>query len=63
MKFSVGDGVKKITGYQYFGVVVAAFKTIKGGDRYVVESTSHGSNGMLFIFNDTQLEVNHADPR
>lgn len=57
MKFTVGDEVKKVKGYHYFGVVVSAFTTLKGEDRFVVESTSHGSKGMLFIFNEGQLEL------
>ncbi len=57
MKFTVGNQVHKVKGYAYFGEVVAAFKTRKGDDRYVVESTSEGSLGMLFIFNDGQLEL------
>lgn len=57
MKFQLGNKVRKIKGYAYFGVVVAAFQTTAGADRYVVESTSEGSLGMLFIFNDGQLEL------
>lgn len=57
MKFAVGDFVKKTKGYAYFGIVVAAFKTHKTQeDRYVVESIATGSLGMLFIFNQSQLE-------
>lgn len=55
-KFNVGALVHKIKGYKYFGRVVAAFLTLKGEARYVVESTSDGSRGMLFIFNDGQLD-------
>ena len=55
MKFQLWHHVKKVKGYEYFGVVVAAFQTTKGEDRYVVESTSPGSKGMLFIFNEGQL--------
>lgn len=57
MKFKLGDRVHKIKGYSYHGVVVAAFQTTGGNDRYVVESISLGSLGMLFIFNDGQLEL------
>lgn len=60
MKFAIRDHVRKVKGYEYFGVVVAAFQTTKGEDRYVVESTSHGSRGMLFIFNDGQLDHDHV---
>lgn len=55
-KFNVGAAVKKVKGYNYYGRVVAAFLTLKGEARYVVESTSAGSRGMLFIFNDGQLD-------
>lgn len=55
-KFLLGQSVRKVKGYAYYGRVVAAFQTTKGDDRYVVESTSEGSLGMLFIFNDGQLE-------
>lgn len=57
MKFQLNDKVYKVKGYAYFGVVVAVFQTLKGDNRYVVESTSAGSKGMLFIFNDGQLEL------
>lgn len=57
MKFSIGNNVRKTKGYHYFGAVVAAFQTLAGEDRYVVESTSEGSLRMLFIFNDGQLEL------
>lgn len=60
MRFKVEDEVKKIKGYAYFGVVVAAFVNLAGEGRYVVESTSEGSRGMLFIFNDTQLDFNYV---
>lgn len=60
MKFKVGEYVeyvKKIKGYRYFGPVVSAFYTTTGQEKYVVESNSEGSMGMLFIFNETQLEL------
>lgn len=57
MKFEVGQKVYKPNGYSYPGIIVAAFKNTKGLDRYVVESTSEGTEGMLHIFNDSQLEV------
>lgn len=60
MKFNHNDEVRKTNGYAYFGVVVAAFQTTAGADRYVVESTSEGSLGVLFIFNDGQLELDVA---
>lgn len=55
MKFIIGDQVQKAKGYVYRGQVVAAFQNLKQEDRYVVESLSEGSLGMLFIFNEGQL--------
>jgi hypothetical protein len=60
MTYKVGNKVRKVKGYSYFGIVVAAFQTLKGEDRYVVESTSLGSKGILFIFNDGQLVLAEA---
>ncbi len=56
LEYEFGDEVRKLTGYEYSGVVVAAFRNLKGHNRFVVESTSKGSRGMLFIFNASQLE-------
>lgn len=52
MKFKIGDKVQKITGYKFPGIVVAAFTTTKGEERYVVELESLG---LLHIFNEAQL--------
>jgi hypothetical protein len=52
-KFKHGDRVEKTTGdYRYKGIVVAAFSKLNGSPRYVVEN----ADGMLFIFNEQQLE-------
>lgn len=51
--YSVGDRVKKTTGYQYPGVVVSVFTNMNGDVRYVVEHRI--SVGMLHIFNEGQL--------
>lgn len=56
MKLSVGQRVRKVSGYSYPGVVVAAFVTTRGETRYVVECTAVGVEGMLHIFNEAQLE-------
>lgn len=53
-KFHIGDRVKKVVGYKYFGVVVSVFYTTKGELRYIVENTGENA-GMLFIFNEDQL--------
>ena len=56
----IGDKVKKVKGYKFEGVIVAAFKTTTGLDRFVVEHTdsqTDESSGMLHIFNGKQLEA------
>lgn len=54
MKFQAGDRVKKITGeYSFTGTVVAAFVTLSGAERYVVE---HQEHHMLHIFNEKNLD-------
>ena len=56
-KFKIGDAVIKKTGYQFPGIVVSAFETFSHGHiRYVIESTSSDTAGMLHIFNESQLE-------
>ena len=52
-KFSVGDHVRKPSGYAFDGIVRSAFM-VSGGDRYVVESEA--APGLLHIFNGSQLE-------
>ena len=52
-KFSVGELVRKPSGYAFDGIVRSAFM-VAGGDRYVVESEA--SPGLLHIFNGSQLE-------
>lgn len=53
MQFVVGDKVKKVGGdYVYDGVVVASFRKLSGVIRLVVED----DRGMLFIFNENNLE-------
>lgn len=54
MTFRVGDEVEKKTGdYRYRGTVVAVFRKLSGAERCVVEN----DDGMLFIFNERQLEL------
>lgn len=53
--FYPGDKVEKTSGHEYVGTVVAAFRTMDGKPRYVVESTTSGARGLLFIFRDDQL--------
>ncbi len=55
-EFQPGDRVRKTSGYEFSGVVVSAFATMSGKDRYVVECTVPGAGGMLHIYNASQLE-------
>lgn len=52
-KFKIGDRVSKPKGYSFDGVIVSVFKTKKDDVRYVAEF----DNGMLHIFNESQLEL------
>ncbi len=55
MELKIGDKVRKISGYIYYGEVVAIFNTTAGKLRVVVEQA--GSQGMLHIFSPEQLEL------
>jgi hypothetical protein len=56
MKFKAGELVMKVGGsYQATGIIVAAFKTLAGAERYVFEFDR--PNGMLHIFGPQQLEA------
>lgn len=57
MELKIGDNVRKVKGYKYFGVIVAKFFTTSGHLRFVVENIGE-NKGMLFIFNADQLELN-----
>lgn len=57
VEFLRGDKVRKVKGYHYPGVVVAAFPNLSGDHRYVVECTAPDCAGMLHIFNGEQLEL------
>lgn len=55
-KFPVGTPVTKATGdYKYPGIVVSVFTKLNGTTRYVVESTSEDTKGMLHIFSENNL--------
>lgn len=60
-RFYPGDRVEKVSGYEYFGIVVSSFNTMDGLARYVVESTSRGSEGMLHIFTGDQLRLENRE--
>jgi hypothetical protein len=53
-RFLAGDRVRKVAGYPYAGTVVAAFTTLDGNVRYVVESDHY--RGMLMIYSQNNLE-------
>jgi hypothetical protein len=55
--FAQGDRVRKVKGYKFPGVVVAAFANLRGDWRYVVECTVDEVAGMLHIYNGEQLEA------
>jgi hypothetical protein len=51
-KFRYRDPVRKVKGYKFDGSVVAAFKTLAGHVRIVVDN----GDGLLHIFNEDQME-------
>ncbi|HEX8838172.1 MAG TPA: hypothetical protein VF748_14620 [Candidatus Acidoferrum sp.] len=55
-RFALANKVRKRSGYEYPGTVVAVFTTLAGSVRYVVEADPPFS-GMLHIFNEDQLEL------
>ena len=55
--FAEGDRVRKVKGYKFPGIVVAAFTNLRGDWRYVVECTVDEVAGMLHIYNGEQLEA------
>lgn len=52
-----GTPVEKVGGYPFTGTVVAAFETLAGNERFVVEATGEQYAGMLHIFNGGQLRA------
>lgn len=54
IKFKLGDKVYKPRGYKFPGIVVSIFETTKKEVRIVAEFEE---NGMLHIFNESQLEL------
>jgi hypothetical protein len=52
-KFKIGDQVYKPKGYKFPSIVVSVFQTTAGETRIVAEMID---NGILHIFNETQLE-------
>jgi len=62
MKFARLDPVVKVRGYKFPGLVVAAYQTLSGEDRYVVECTLPGAEGIQHIFNEDQLGLADITP-
>ena len=56
-KFRVGDRVKKVKGYAFFGVVLAVYRTevTTGPWRYVVRSLAPHALGLQHIYSGEQL--------
>jgi hypothetical protein len=56
-RLPVNTPVEKVGGYPFPGTVVAAFHTLAGSERFVVEATGEHYAGMLHIFNGGQLRA------
>ena len=54
--FTVGATVTKKTGYEFTGIVVAAYNKLDGKARYVVESTVSGASGLQHIFSGSDIK-------
>ena len=57
MNFKIGDKVEKTSGYKWPGIVVAAFDTLAGERRVVVECTTPEVAGALHIYNEKQITL------
>lgn len=57
MTIKVGDYVRKLTGYEYPGVVVSVFQNTSGKTRLVVECLCRQVAGMLHIYSPENVEV------
>jgi hypothetical protein len=60
LRLPIGASVVKVTGYGFPGTIVAAFHTLAGQERFVVEATGDANGhyaGMLHIFNGDQLDT------
>lgn len=51
----IGDKVVKVSGYRYTGEIRSVIEKKDGNIRYVVESTSEDTEGMLHIFSRSQI--------
>jgi len=53
----IGTTVEKSKGYRYPGIIIGVVNKLNGQVRYVVECTAKGAEGMLHIFNESQLRI------
>lgn len=60
-RLPIGTPVNKVGSYPFPGTVVAAFHTLAGQERFVVEATGESYAGMLHIFNGGQLRVSSGE--
>lgn len=58
MKFSIGDKVRKVRGYEFDSTVVSVFQNLSGDTRVVCESSV--IPGLLHIFNEDQLTLEES---
>ena len=57
MKFQQGQSVVKVKGYKWPGIIVSAFTTTSGQERYVVECTVPEVAGALHIYSPEQIAL------
>ena len=55
MKFQQRQSVVKVKGYKWPGIIVSAFTTTSGQERYVVECTVPEVAGALHIYSPEQI--------
>lgn len=60
-RLPVGTAVNKVLGYPFPGIVVSAFHTLSGQERFVVEASGADYRGMLHIFNGDQLRATNPE--
>lgn len=53
--FERGTMIQRRDGYQFDGVVIAAFPKIDGGTLIAVECVAEGARGMVHLFRPAQL--------
>jgi len=55
--FERGDRVGKISGYEFYGVVIGKMEKLDGSVRYAVESVAPHAEKMIHIYSGAQLRV------